>query len=216
MLQWNFHADIKTWLTIMIVSFAAVLSFFFIPFFDRYKFIFVSGIAATSLFLSIGALLAWHKDIRNSPIWLGNLYKEKDGVVVTLDELLVEKTRSFKANASASYLFRDGESIPVKGKLIVYFKKDLALPLLAYGSRIIFKRALQEIKSSGNPGGFNYKRYALFQGITHQVFLKQDEFVLLDRKKENGFRKFIYRSRERVLHIIRKNIPANKEKGLAE
>src|SRR5689334_21655677 len=102
MLQWNFQADVRAWWMIMIISFAAVVSFFFIPFFDRYKFIFVTGIAATSLFLSIGALLAWHKDIRNSPDWLGNLYKEKDAIVVTLNEPLVEKTRSFKANASVN------------------------------------------------------------------------------------------------------------------
>ncbi|HMK24696.1 MAG TPA: ComEC/Rec2 family competence protein [Chitinophagaceae bacterium] len=223
LLQWNFQADVKTWWLVMTGSCMVVVSFFFIPFFDRYKFIFISGFAATSLFLSIGALLAWHKDIRNEPRWLGNLYKEKDALVVTLDEPLVEKTRSFKANVSVNYLFHDGESIPVKGKLIVYLKKDLpagqagsSLPQLTYGSRIIFTRSLQEIKNSGNPGGFDYKRYALFQGITHQVFLKQDEFAVLDGKKMSWFKKFILRSRERVLNIIRKNIPDDKKKGLAE
>jgi competence protein ComEC len=168
------------------------------------------------LFLSLGALLAWQKDIRKNSGWLGNSYREKDALVVTLDEPLVEKTRSFKATASVNYLFHDGESIPVKGKLIVYFKKDSSLPQLGYGSKIIFNRSVQEIKNSGNPGGFDYKRYALFQGITHQVFLKQDEFALLDGKKMSWFRKFIFRCREKVLNIIRKNIPAGKEKGLAE
>jgi Na+-transporting NADH:ubiquinone oxidoreductase subunit NqrB len=33
LLQWHLQADVKTWWTVMIISFAAVLSFFFIPFF---------------------------------------------------------------------------------------------------------------------------------------------------------------------------------------
>ena len=216
LLQWHLRADENVWVIVMTVSFVAVAGFFFLPFFNRYKFFFVSGVAATSLFLSTGALLAWQKDIRNSSNWLGNFYREKDALLVTLDEPLAEKTKSFKANASVNYLFHEGKSIPVKGKIIVYFKKDSLQVQLTYGSKIIFKKELQEIKNSGNPGGFDYKRYALFQGITHQVFLKQDEFEVLEGKKENWFKKFIYRSRERVLNVIRKNIPGDKEKGLAE
>ncbi len=216
MLQWHFQAAAKAWWFVMIASVVVLAGFFFIPFFNRYKLFFISGIAATSLFLSIGALLSWHKDIRNDPGWFGNLYKEKDALVVTLDEPLTEKTKSFKANATANYLLQNDKTIFVNGKVIVYIKKDSSLPQLAYGSKIIFKKPLLEIKSSGNPGGFDYKRYALFQGITHQVFLKRDEFELLDGKKENRFKKFIFSAREKVLAILRKNIPGGKERGLAE
>jgi competence protein ComEC len=216
MLQWHFQFAAQIWLIVLAVNFVILAVFFLIPFFSRYRIIFISGVAATFLFLSIGALLAWQKDIRKNPGWLGNFYKEKDALVITLDEPPVEKTKSIKANASVSYLLQNGNSIPVKGKIIIYFRKDSLLPQLDYGSRIIFKKPLQEIKNSGNPGGFDYKRYALFQGITHQVYLKQEEFEVLDGKKENLFKKFIYNTRERVLNIIRKNIPGDKEMGLAE
>ncbi|MEI2740550.1 MAG: ComEC/Rec2 family competence protein [Chitinophagaceae bacterium] len=111
--------------------------------------------------------------------------------------------------------YRTIKMIPVKGKIILYFKKDSSLQV-TYGSQIIFKKSLQEIKNSGNPGGFDYKRYSLFQGITHQVYLKPDEFEVLSGKKENPFRKFIYTSREKVLNILRTNIKGDKELGLAE
>ena len=223
LIQWHFRVAVNFWWIVMTAGLIVVAGFFFIPFFNRYKLFFVSGAAVTFLFLSIGALLTWHKDIRNRPGWFGNSYKETDALVVTLDEPWVEKTKSFKANATVNYLFHDGNSIPVTGKIIVYFKKDQSagqagsfLPQLAYGSKIIFKKPLQEIKNSGNPGGFDYKRYALFQGITHQVFLKQDACKVLEGKNESWFKKFIHRSRERVLNVIRKNIPGDKEKGLAE
>ena len=213
--QWHFQVSIILWWSVLSISLLAVITFFFIPFFNRYKFSFISGIITSIIFFSIGAMLAWQRDIRNDTQWLGNSYKEKDGLLVTLDEPPVEKTKSIKANATVSYLLQNGQLITVKGKIILYFKKDSSLQL-TYGSQVLFRKSLQEIKNSGNPGGFDYKRYALFQGITHQVYLKTDEFEVLDGKKENRFRKFIYSSRERVLSILRNNINGEKELGLAE
>lgn len=215
MVQWRFQFSITIWWVILSVSIIALFCFFFIPFFNRYKFAFINGIVTSILFFTIGAMLAWQKDVRNNKQWLGNFYKEQNGLIVTLDEPPVEKTKSIKANATVSHLLQNGQSVPVKGKIILYFKKDSTLQL-AYGSQILFKKSLQDIKNSGNPGGFDYKRYSLFQGITHQVYLKTDEFEILNGKKENWFRKFIYSSREKVLTILRTNIKGDKELGLAE
>ena len=215
MLQWHFQFGINTWWIVLSIAFTILLSFFIIPFFNRYRFGFVNGIITSILFFSIGAMLAWQQDIRNNKQWLGNFYKEQDALLVTLDEPPVEKTKSIKANATVSYLLQNGQSIPAKGKIILYFKKDSSLQL-SYGSQILFKKPLQEIKNSGNPGGFDYKKYSLFQGITHQIYLKTDEFEVLNGKKENWFRKFIYSSREKVLTILRTNIKGDKELGLAE
>jgi competence protein ComEC len=214
-IQWRFQVSLNSWIIIAAIASTLLLCFFFIPFFNRYKFAFISGLVTSSIFFCIGAMLAWQKDIRNNKQWLGNFYQPQNTLIVTLDEPPVEKTKSIKANATVSYLLQNGQSIPVKGKIILYFKKDSALQL-AYGSQILFKKPLQEIKNSGNPGGFDYKRYSLFQGITHQVYLKTEEFEILNGKKENWFRKFIYASRVRVLNILRKNIKSERELGLAE
>ena len=222
LVQWHCQVSNYIWWTIFILAFTSLFVFFFIPFFNRYRFAFINGIITSILFFSIGAILTWHKDIRNNKQWLGNFYEEQNGLIVTLDEPLAEKTKSFKANASVSYLLQNGKSIPVKGKIILYFKKDLPAGQagsslqLSYGSQILFKKPLQEIKNSGNPGGFDYKRYSLFQGITHQVYLKTDEFEVLNGKNENRLRKFIYSSRQNVLNILRTNIKGDKELGLAE
>ena len=214
-LQWRFQINVNIWWVVLTSALVALTGFFFVPFFKRYRFAFINGIITSILFFSIGAILAWQKDIRNNKQWLGNFYQEKNTLIVTLDEPPVEKTKSIKANATVSYLLQKDQSIPVKGKIILYFKKDSSLQL-TYGSQIIFKKPLQEIKNSGNPGGFDYKRYSLFKGITHQVYLKPDEFEVLSGKKESWFRKFIYTSREKVLTILRTNIKGDKELGLAE
>jgi len=136
-------------------------------------------------------------------------------MLVTLDEPLVEKPRSYKAMARVNYLIRES-IIPAPGKIIIYFQKDSFIHNLSYGSRIIFTRQPGLIRNTGNPGSFNYKRYSLFKGITHQVYLGPNDFQLLPNKKQERFRQFIYKSRQKVLNILRTNIHGKKELGLAE
>jgi competence protein ComEC len=216
LLQWHYQLAEKTWWAFLFISLLAVIIFFFVPFFNRYRLFYFPGVFATFLFLSFGALLTFNKDIRNDKSWLGNFYKEKDGLIVTLDEPLVEKTKSYKVNAKARWVTKNGKAIPVYGTIIIYFKKDSSLNQLKYGSQILFTKSLQEIKNSGNPGGFDYKRYSLFQGVTHQVYLKPDEFEVLPGEKQNPLREFIYSTRRAVLSILRNNIAGDKELGLAE
>jgi hypothetical protein len=41
--------------------------------------------------------LLYQKDIRNHKDWVGNHYQSGDAVVVTLNEPLIEKTKSFQS-----------------------------------------------------------------------------------------------------------------------
>lgn len=213
--QWHYKPPLSALLIILSVCLLAVIAFFFFSLTKRYRYSLLNGIFISIIFFCTGSTLAWYKDIRNNKAWLGHHYKNNASLIVTLDEPPVEKTKSYKAHATVEYLLNDSSTVPVKGKIILYFKKDSSLRL-NYGSRILFKKPLQEIKNSGNPGGFDYKRYSLFQGITHQVYLKPEEFETLSGKNEKWFRKFIYSSREKVLNILRQNITEEKELGLAE
>ena len=221
-IQWQLQIPVTILWYLLIIPIIIITCFFYISYFSRYKLTWINGIAVFMLFLLFGALLSFYKDARHNDKWFGNFYKENNALIVTLDEPLVEKTKSIKANAKVAWLIRDGVKLPVNGTVILYFKKELpgeadnSLSHLKYGSQIIFKKSLQEIKNSGNPGGFDYKRYSLFHGITHQVYLKPYEFEILDTKKENFFNSFLFKVRESVLRILRKNIKGEKEAGLAE
>jgi competence protein ComEC len=216
LLQWHWQVSPASWWMIFITGTLLSSSFFFLSFFRRYQLGILNGLAVFSVFLALGALLAWQEDIRHHDQWLGKQYSPGDAILVRLDEPLVEKTKSLKANATAIHLLHNDSPRIVKGKIIIYFKKDSAVRQLNYGSQLIFKKPLQEIKNSGNPGGFDYKRYSLFQGITHQVYLQEDEFEILDSKKEKWLPAFIFRARDWVINILRTNIKGKKELGLAE
>jgi len=215
-IQWNCQIAASVWWSLLVTSVVAGISFFYLSLSNRYKLGFLNGLSLLISFISIGGLLTWHKDIRHFKNWSSRHYKEADYLVVTLDETLTEKTKSFKANASITHLIHNKNIIPVRGKIILYFKKDSLLPPLTYGSQLIFKKSLQEIKNPGNPGGFDYKRYSLFQGITHQVYLKPGDFSVLASTKKNWLLSFLDMTREKVLNILRTNIKGEKELGLAE
>lgn len=213
--QWNFPVAIADWCLLVILSLLFFCTFFFLPIFKRYRLSFITGIFSGVLFFALGAMLVWHHDIRNENYWFGNKYQPTDYLLVTLDEPPVEKTKSIKANATVNYLLHQSEAEPVSGKIIIYFQKDTTLPI-DYGTQIIIKKKLQEIKNAGNPGGFDYKRYSLFQGITHQVFLKQEDIEILNTKKTGQFRTFLFACRQWVLNSLRSSIHGEKELGLAE
>ena len=215
-LQWFGKFDTILWYSILTGALLLVVSFFYFPLFRRYRLGFLNGIAVLLPFIALGALLVVRHDIRRSKNWVGHYLTESSALLITLEEPLVEKNKSFKADASARYLSENGKFIPVKGKIIIYFKKDSLLPALGYGSQVIFKKPLQEIKNSGNPGGFDYKRYSLFHGITHQVYLKPEEFIVLQETDKTWLPKFLNTIREKVLTILRDNIKGDKETGLAE
>lgn len=215
-IQWYWQFAPMVWYFIFTGGLLIIVSFFYLSLFKRYQFGFLNGIAILLPFTAIGALLAEHHDVRHSKTWIGDYLTENSTLVVTLEEDLVEKNKSFKANASVRYLVENEKSIPIKSKIILYLKKDSLLPALEYGSQIVFKKPLQEIKNSGNPGGFDYKRYSLFHGITHQVYLKPEEFIVLQETNKKWLPGFLIATRKKVLSILRTNIKGDKESGLAE
>lgn len=214
-LHWYLQVSFLVWLLgVLLLLFVSIVHQL-LPFTLRVKYVMVNGISALVLFVCIGGLLAWRKDIRNNGNWLGAHYKNGDVLIAALDEQPVEKTKSFKANAVITDIVRNNTAIPVKGKIIIYFQKDSSFKL-SYGNKIVITKPLQEIKNSGNPGGFDYKRYSLFQGITHQVYLKSNEYEMLNDTKKSRYTSFLISTRENILSILRRNIKNEKELGLAE
>lgn len=215
-LQW--HVQLPALYIFISILFCTVLlfGFFFLSFKNRYKFSQLNGIVSFVLFVSLAALLVWQKDIRNNKIWFGHSYQQTDALLVTLEEQTVEKTKSLKANAHVDYILQNNTCRPVTGTIIIYFNKDSLAQQPGYGTRIILQKPLQLIKNSGNPGAFDYSRYSLFQGITHQVYVKTGEYEILQNKKTDAVHNFLYATKNWILKTLQKNISSAKELGLAE
>ncbi len=216
-LQWYLSIPLQLIIPAITAFTAANLFYYLLTISVRYKLQAMQGILMNLLLIAFGMLATWQKDVKYKTDWYGNYYKEGAYIIATIGEPLVEKSKSYKANAFAEGVISNGKTTACQGKLLVYFTKDSAAQQLHYGDRIMINKNLQVIKNSGNPGAFNYQRYAAFQQTFHNVFLKEKDWVLLPGKNANGFKQFIFTGREKILTTLRKNIAADKDElGIAE
>lgn len=98
----------------------------------------------------------------------------------------------------------------------LYTSKDSVFLQLPRGSWIQARVSPRTIAPPANPGSFDYKTYSLHQGITHQVYLKADQFRLRKKGDPAGLAWVLDYCRQRVREIMRQAIPGKQEVGLAE
>jgi competence protein ComEC len=216
-LQWYLQFSLTVIVTALISFGITYFLFLLFPIALRFKIQSLQGMILQLLIVALGAWLTWQKDMHHQNNWYGNYYKEGSYLIVRIDEPLVEKNKSYKADGYVETVVQDGKAIAAKGKLLLYFSKDSFKTNLAYGDKIIIHKNLQAIKNSGNPGAFNYQRYAAFQGIFHNVFLKENDWQTLNQNSRNWFKQLIFSAREYVLGALQKNISSGKDElGIAE
>ncbi len=216
LLQWYCPIPVSFCKALGIISTIAIIAFNLRSSFLKFRLAWFNGVFINVLFISLGMLIIWYKDVAHQQQWINHFYQPKVYVVATLQEPLSEKTNSFKATASVQQLIQEDTAYNVKGNIIIYFKKDSTAQQLGYGTQIIFNTTLQPIKNSGNPGCFNYEQYSALQNIHHQVFLGAGDYVLLADKNKSLVNDFLLATREKVLKIITRYISGEKEAGLAE
>jgi competence protein ComEC len=182
----------------------------------KFVFSWLSGIAIVFIFISLGGIISYKKNIEHHQQWIGKYYQQKLPIKVTLQEPIVVKQKSYKALAKANAVLINGIWQPIEGDILLYFKKDSTKPVLGYGNQIIIASNLVPIINAGNPGGFNYARYCSFQNIHYQAFLNDRDFIELTTTETTAITGFLLKAREKVLTILRKHITAKNELAIAE
>jgi competence protein ComEC len=217
LLQWylKFSISITLFLLIGFCSLYTVSLFNSIT--QKYKSFWVKGVLLFCSLISFGMLLTYFNSDAKKNNWYGKFYSKDDFLVVKINEPLVEKSKSYKADAIVEGVLKGDTLRPTTGKIVLYFNKDSSASKLKYGDKIIVKKKLQPIKNSGNPGGFNYQRYASFQQIFHNAYLKDKDWVGTSQSKKQPFQSFIFNTREKILTTLKKYVGQNKDElGIAE
>lgn len=176
----------------------------------------INGIALNSLLFIAGVLLVHYKNIRRSPQWFTPIYTSGAALLVTIEEPLTEKAKSYRTVVSVEAIIKGTQVQPATGKLMLHFQKDSIPPQLHYGDQLLFAKTPEHINNTANPNAFNYARYCALKSIWHQVYLGQQEYTVAEKKQVNPVKKVLFYTRKKVLNIIRENIPDKKQAGLAE
>ena len=193
-----------------------IFIFFWLPFGVKYTYRWLPGVSINLLLIITGAFIIHNKDIRKKPGWIGNYSLDSIALLATIKEPLVEKAKTYKAEASVEAVNINSKWKDATGNVIIYFSKDSSLPEIKYGSQVLFYKLLQQIKNSGNPGNFNYKQYNAFQDIYHQVFLKSSEYVITKTTRKNVFDKWLFDVRFAVIKTLQKYVKGDHEAGVAK
>jgi len=216
LLQFYFKMEIAIIVSSGIVALGLLVAFTFLPESFRYYFRFTQGIFICLLLILFGAFITWQKEVHHYSNWYGKYIDSGSFVVATIQEPPVEKAKSFKALVSVETLINKEIQQNLTGKALIYLAKDGASEKLKYGDKIIFNKPLQDITNSGNPGAFNYKQYCAFQQIFQQVYLKNNEWVLLKEKEKSAFYILVFKTRDYILSTLEKYIPREEEAALAK
>ncbi len=188
-----------------------------IPLGYKYSFQWIQGLMLSCIVAFAGMFCIWQKDVRNDNNWYGHHYNDSSTLVIKINEPLIEKDKSIKAEGKVESIINNDITKKVTGKILIYFAKDELLRLPKYGDNILVVGGLQIIKNAGNPGGFNYSRYMAFQQTFYQLFLKQHRFELLDVHSENRLYTFIFRARNYVINVLQEFVKGDKKvTGIAE
>ena len=177
LIQWYIGIGLYLIVTLLLIVLVFVIGFTFISIKNKYRLQTLEAILFFIAMIVLGLFLTHKNDESKNTNWYGKAYKPNDFILVRIDEPVIEKNKSYKANAYVEGIIKNDSLIKTQGKIIVYFAKDSAAGLLNYGDKILIHKNIQTIKNSGNPGSFNYQRYASFQQLFHTIFLKEKDWV---------------------------------------
>ena len=156
----------------------------------RYKW--TLGVLLTLAFTVLGAWIAHEKNIKHHKKWFGHYYTRGASVFAVLDEPLIEKDRSYKAEASIYAISVKDTITAAEGRIILYFKKDsVLLKQLEYGSAVTFRTTLRPV-------------------------LNAEDFVTAPRHYGSSFARWLHDSRALLLGILRQYIHGEQEAAIAE
>ncbi|GAA4320253.1 ComEC/Rec2 family competence protein [Flaviaesturariibacter amylovorans] len=211
--QWYLPAP--GWTLCLLLALAALLLFGVprLSLQNVYRYGALSGLGQQLLLFGFGALALDGHDVRKHPQWIGC---GSGPVVAYLAAPPEEKPGSWKAEVTVTQRYTDGRWQAATGKALLYLRKEGQPPALSYGSRVLVRKALEPIRNSGNPGAFDYARYTLFQGITHQLFLSGDDLTVLKGNEGSALQGALFAAKARIVEILKRYVPGTREQGLAE
>jgi competence protein ComEC len=219
LLQWYLDFSFLFSISLFGLCGALLFAYNFLPITALLRYKKWQAIIVHVLLVAFGLLLTHFNYINKSKQWYGHFITDSSLVSVKILEPLAIKTNSYKAEAAVEIVSNNSKaSQNTAGKVVLYFSKDIDKSTLPkYGSRLLVSAKLQPIKNAGNPGGFDYKRYMYFNKTTHQGYVKQTDFVVLEKSKPNIFYKTIYDARDAILQTLQQQLQASRKVvGIAE
>ena len=185
------------WLILIFASFLIILNIS--KFVKNFKFRWVYGIIFNITFILFGI---YSVDINNTTVPEIDS-QNKINYIATIIEAPKETAKSIKTILEIESEKDSLNWKAVNTKAIVYLQKDSASRSLVYGDKIIFNTYLNEVKNSGNPHEFDYKKYLSNKGIHFQAYQKTGSWQKIDENNGNLLKLHANKVRTKLLNIYK-------------
>jgi competence protein ComEC len=175
----------------------------------------VSGLAINLSLLALGHLLYWQNLLPAKKSWLGHQLTTCDYLIGTPDGISNNARRSIKCNfIITACITKNGHQKNAIGKIILYVPADLPEQFMPGDLWLLPAAELQQIKSSGNPGSFDYAAYCARQNIYHQAFYKKEQIRKIQSSKAFYLPRLLAIAQINAIATMRATVP-EKACGLA-
>jgi len=150
-------------------------------------------------------LLTWAADSRHRPDWFGHSINSFDVLELQVVEAPVPTAKSFRMEAEVQGVIQQNKRQSVCGRLIMYLEKKNEHPPIRMGDKIYIQKAPKPLSGNGNPGAFNYARYAAFKQLYHSVYIKPGEYMADSSSRGKGIRYYIHEMRESIIEKLKRH-----------
>jgi len=182
---------------------------------EEYQLIFFNSICsyAMLLFMGMGTVFFAFEDT-STKHFTNTRCSSAKAYIGKVIEAPVRKFNTFKTVLRVSgYLNEKNEWIVVHGNISCFIKEGGQV--LAFGDELVVLGAPKSLKESDNPFGFDYKSYAITQGIYATHKLSASSYLVLSHNQREGVDAFANHLRSYCEKILQDNILGKKEKGLS-
>ena len=190
---------------------------FGLGFWKAFRYPVVYGLSQALFWLSLGTMLYYLNRVEHRKGFIGKEYRENALVAATILTPAEDKPHSQKIEARVSQWDPIAKSWErLEGKVFLYLEKDSQPPGILPGTVLAFRKAMQPIANSGNPGGFDYAGFAADHGFFYRAFLKNHEYMVLKQGRISFWKEWPYQARDFLLSTLRSYVKGAQTIGLAE
>ena len=97
LLQWYFQFPLLQIILAIICFGIAFIAFELLPLSLRFNLQMLQGFLFNLMLISVGLFITYQKDIRHNNNWFASAYHDSDYIIATINEPLVQKNKSYKA-----------------------------------------------------------------------------------------------------------------------
>jgi len=166
------------------------------------------GYTTCTLYLLIFCIGGWSCLFHNSSIQPVHFAKKKlDVIKVIIEEAPQWKGQQIRFKAAVISGYQQNKRIVCRGRLLITLTAYQNKPkIIGYGDELIIPAIYTAVDGPQNPSEFDFKAWLSWQNIHHQIYIDQQQAILVARHRGHPLIAFALSLRQKQIELLEKLI----------